>query len=220
MEIPAITPTKKKIKIIPNSIDTNTFKPNTRENTPGNLLYFGSIIRKKGVLELAHIFNLVHKNNTDARLVMVGKDVRDIHTGKSTKELFEEILTKESRDKVIWKGSLSYEQVKLEIARSAVITLPSFAEALPMTWLEAMAMEKAVVTSNIGWAKEVMIDGKTGFTVNPKNHANYADKVLVLLNNKELAGKMGKAARQRVMEKFSTKVVVEENIRFYESVID
>ncbi|MBE7639805.1 glycosyltransferase [Salegentibacter sp. BLCTC] len=211
---------KKNIKIIPNSIDTNTFKPNITESAPGNILYFGSIIRKKGVLELAHIFNLVHKNNPNARLVMVGKDVRDIHTGKSTKELFEEILTKESRDKVVWKGSLSYEQVKLEIMRSAVITLPSFAEALPMTWLEAMAMEKAVVTSDIGWAKEVMIDGKTGFTVNPKNHANYADKVLVLLNNRELAGKMGKAARQRVMEKFSTKVIVEENIRFYKSVID
>lgn len=84
-----------------------------------------------------------------------------------------------------------------------------------MTWLEAMAMEKALVTSDIGWAKEVMIDGKTGFTVNPKNHQEYADRILQLLMHPALAKKMGTAARERVVAKFSTEVVVERNIEFY-----
>ena len=88
-----------------------------------------------------------------------------------------------------------------------------------MTWLEAMAMEKALVTSDIGWAKEVMIDGVTGFTVDPKEHQKYAGKVLQLLNDPVLALKMGKAARKQVVARFSAGVVVERNIGFYGRIV-
>jgi len=89
-------------------------------------------------------------------------------------------------------------------------------KALPMTWIEAMAMEKALVTSDIGWAKEVMIDGETRFTVDPKDHHLYAERILQLLNDSVLAKKMGKAAREQVVAKFSSEVVVERNIEYYE----
>lgn len=210
---------KKEIKVIPNSVDVEAFQPSGEKVLLDTILYFGSIIRKKGVLELAQIFNVINKKNPNARLIMAGRDVSDIRTGKSTRDLFEEILDNESRKKVIWTGSLPYEEVKVQISKAAVIVLPSFAEALPMTWLEAMAMEKAQVTSDIGWAKEVMVNGETGYTVDPKDHTTYAEKVLALLKDRELAEQMGKAGRERVIEKFSTTVVVEENIRFYESVI-
>lgn len=210
---------KKEIKVIPNSVDIEAFKPTGEVPIPDTILYFGSIIRKKGVLELAEILKHINKQNPNARLVMAGRDVPDIKTRKSTRALFEELLDDESRGKVTWLGSLPYEEVKAQISKAAVIVLPSFAEALPMTWLEAMAMEKALVTSDIGWAKEVMIDGKTGFTVDPKDHTAYAEKVLTLLSNRELAEQMGVSARKRVVEKFSTEVVVEKNIQFYESVI-
>ncbi len=210
---------KQEIRVIPNSVDVEAFKSAGEAPTPDTILYFGSVIRKKGVLELAHIFNLVNQQNPNARLIMAGRDVIDIQSKKSTRSLFEEILTEEAKKQVLWTGSLPYEEIKSRISRAGVIVLPSFAEALPMTWLEAMAMEKALVTSNIGWAKEVMIDGETGYTVDPKDHATYSKKVLELLKNKELADQMGKAARKRVVAKFSTEVVVVENIRFYESVV-
>ncbi len=210
---------KKEIKVIPNSVDTDLFFPSGEKAAVNTILYFGSIIRKKGVLELAEIFNLIHKENPNARLIMAGRDVTDIQTGKSTRTLFEEILKKESRENVSWLGSLPYKKVKAQISKVALIVLPSFAEALPMTWLESMAMEKALVTSNIGWAKEVMIGGETGFTVNPKDHEQYAARILQLLKNQNLAERMGKAARERILEKFSTEVVVEQNIKFYGGVV-
>jgi glycosyltransferase involved in cell wall biosynthesis len=89
-----------------------------------------------------------------------------------------------------------------------------------MTWLEAMAMEKALVTSDIGWAKEVMINSLTGFTVDPKDHQKYAAKVLQLLNDPALALKMGKAAREQVVARFSSEVVVRRNIEFYEGIVE
>ena len=210
---------KKEIKVIPNSVDIKVFTPSGEQPVPDTILYFGSIIRKKGVLELAHIFKLINEQNPNARLIMAGRNIPDIQTGKSTRVLFEAILDEKCRKKVKWLGSLPYEKIKGQISDAAVIVLPSFAEALPMTWLEAMAMEKALVTSDIGWAKEVMVNEKTGFTVDPKDHSLYAERILQLLLDLGLSEKMGKAARKRVIDKFSTEVVVEQNIGYYESVI-
>ncbi len=209
----------KDIHIIPNSIDVNLFKPENKETVPNSILFFGSIIRKKGVLELAHMFNHIHIRVPEVKLAMAGRDVVDITTGSSTLALFKEILTASAREQVIWKGNLPYPEIICELHKAKVVVLPSFAEALPMTWLEAMAMEKALVTSNIGWAKEVMVDGETGFTVDPKDHELYAARIIELLMNPDLTKKMGKAARERVLKKFSTEVVVERNIEFYERVI-
>ncbi|MGB7843726.1 MAG: glycosyltransferase family 4 protein [Salinimicrobium sp.] len=210
---------KREIRVIPNSIDAKSFQPQNGKTIPGSVLYFGSIIRKKGVLELAEIFNLVVVKNPEACLIMAGKDVIDIQTGKSTKKLMQDKLSSEALKRLSWLGKLPYEQIQEEIAKANVVVLPSFAEALPMTWIEAMAMEKALITSDIGWAKEVMVDGETGFTVDPKNHEAYAEKILLLLKDAKLSRQIGKAARERVLERFSTEVVVEQNIRFYKEVV-
>ena len=210
---------KREIRIIPNSVDVRTFEPANEQTIAGRILYFGSIIRKKGVLELAEIFNRVIQKAPEATLLMVGKDVTDRQSGKSTKKLMEELLSPEATKRIEWTGPLHYDLVLEEISKANVVVLPSFAEALPMTWIEAMAMEKPLVTSNIGWAEEVMVDGETGFTVDPTDHELYAEKVLKLLNDPALAEGMGKAARQRVLEKFSTEVVVERNMEFYKKLI-
>ncbi|CAM4153903.1 glycosyltransferase family 4 protein [Gillisia hiemivivida] len=206
---------KKKIEVIPNSVDLAYFCPRNTTLEPETILYFGSIIRKKGVLELAEIFNKVIKTKPEVKLIIAGKDVKDHKTGKSTKQLMMDLFTAEASKNTVWTGILPYYKILEQIAKANVVVLPSFAEALPMTWLEAMAMEKAMVTSDIGWAKEVMIDGETGFTVDPKNHQEYADRILQLLMDPALATKMGTAARKRVVAKFSTEVVVERNIEFY-----
>ncbi|MCX2837475.1 glycosyltransferase family 4 protein [Salinimicrobium sp. MT39] len=210
---------KKEIKVIPNSIDVKRFQPLQEKMQEGSILYFGSMIRKKGVLELPAIFNRVIEEFPTARFLFAGKDVPDNRTGRSTKELITENFSPEAAEKVEWLGSLPYEAILDEIAKARVVVLPSFAEALPMTWIEAMAMEKALITSDIGWAKEVMIEGKTGFMVNPKDHEAYSEKVVTLLKDPELTEQFGKAARERVLKKFSTEVVVKENIRFYEGVV-
>lgn len=210
---------KKEIKVIPNSVDVERFRPQHQQELPGNILYFGSLIRKKGVLELPEIFNRIVASMPGASLKLAGRDVPDIETGRSTSELILEGFTPTAIRKVEWLGNIPYDDILNEIAQAQVIVLPSFAEALPMTWIEAMAMEKSLVTSNIGWAHEVMISGQTGYTVDPKNHRNYASKVLELLNNPALAEEMGKAARVQVKLKFSTELVVEQNIEYYREIL-
>ncbi len=210
---------KKKIKVIPNSVYVAYFCPRNTAVEPNTILYFGSIIRKKGVLELADIFNLIIAKKPGARLLFAGKDVKDHFTGRATKQLILDKFSPAAIKNTAWLGVLPYEKILAQIAAANVVVLPSFAEALPMTWLEAMAMEKALVTSELGWAKEVMINGTTGFMIDPKDHQEYAGKVLQLLNDPALALKMGKAAREQVVAKFSSEVVVRRNIEFYEKVV-
>lgn len=210
---------KKEILVIPNAVDVQKFVPQEKKFTSNKLLYFGTLIRKKGLLELASIFNEVVQQKPEAALYLAGKDVVDVFTKRSTKQLMLEIFTPEAAKQVHWLGMLPYEEVLQQIAAAHVVVLPSFAEALPMTWLEAMAMEKALVTSNIGWAKEVMVNGKTGFTEDPKDHTAYAGKILKLLNDPAMAAEMGKAARVQVVTHFSTDVVTQKNINFYKSLL-
>ena len=210
---------KKKMEVIPNSVDSNYFRPYQKAIEPDTLLYFGSLIRKKGVLELAEIFNKVVEQRPEVKLLLLGKDVKDIFQNQSTLELFQQKLSPEAKKQVNHIPGVAYDKIRVYIASAAVVVLPSFAEALPMTWLEAMAMEKALVTSNIGWAKEVMINGKTGYTEDPTNHLAYAEKIVKLLNAPEEAQQKGKTAREQVVRKFSTEVVVRQNIDFYTEVV-
>ncbi|MCB0434942.1 MAG: glycosyltransferase family 4 protein, partial [Mangrovimonas sp.] len=183
------------------------------------ILYYGTLVRKKGVLELPYIFNRVIELNPNAKLLLLGKDNLDVFEGKPTWELFQDKLSEQSKLSVQYLSEIPYKEVKHYIEQSQVVVLPSYAEAFPMTWLETLAMEKPLVSSNIGWAKELMIDGLTGFTVNPRNHNHYADKIVALLRNPALCEQLGKAGRKHVEQNFSTKKIIPQNIEFYERVI-
>ena len=212
---------EKEIRIIYNGIDTEKFKPLKDVTEDKNeILYFGTLIRKKGVLELAGIFNEVVKQNPNVFLKLIGSDSVDYKTGKSTWFLFNNLLTDDAKKRVEYLGVKPYEELREHIARATVVVLPSFAEAFPMTWLESMAMEKAMVTSDIGWAKEAMIDGITGYTVNPKNHLEYAERVLELIEDEKKRKKMGYEARKRVVKNFDIRKIVADSLKLYNSILN
>ncbi|XMO86562.1 glycosyltransferase family 4 protein [Algibacter sp. AS12] len=205
------------IETIYNGINTERFKPLDVKINDGQILYFGTLIRKKGVLELANIFNKVVEKSEKASLLLIGKDVNDILENKSTLNLFYECLTKNAKQKVTHLNEVPYSEIKQYIAKTQVVVLPSFAEAFPMTWLETLAMEKALVASNIGWAPELMIHDKTGFLINPIKHQEYADKIVMLLNDEEKCKYFGKNGRTHISSNFSTAKILEKNVNLYKS---
>lgn len=210
---------KKDIEVIHNGISTDSFFKSNGSIERMTILYFGTLIRKKGVLELARTFNIVNEKNPKAKLVLLGKDSIDIFQKKSTFSIFQNKLSPMAREMVTRVENVPYEEVKGFIAEANVVVLPSFAEAFPMTWLEAMAMEKALVTSDIGWAKELMVDEKTGFTVDPKNHLKFAERIIQILKNEELAFRFGVSARKRIKNHFSQDKIGQKNIEFYKGVL-
>ena len=210
---------KNNIETIYNGINTELFKPIDTKISSGQILYFGTIIRKKGVLELAEIFNIVVEDYEKASLLLIGKDVKDIIENKSTLNLFYERLTEKAKSKVTHLQEVPYKDIKKHIATAHVVVLPSFAEAFPMTWLETLAMEKALVASNIGWATELMEDEKTGYLVSPLNHDMYSNKIVTLLTDEEKNKSFGKMGRLHVISNFSPDMILKNNINLYKSLL-
>jgi glycosyltransferase involved in cell wall biosynthesis len=211
----------KKFTIIPNSIDVSIFDQNENRTFVSNtVLYFGSVIRKKGLLELPLIFNKLVELNSAAQLIIVGKDVPDIVSGSnSTWEIMQELFTEEAILHVSYTGSVPYSEIQTHINAATVCIFPSFAEALPVSWIEAMSLQKSIVASNIGWATDVIDDEINGFLVDPKEHALYANKINELLQNASLRQEFGIAAREKAIAKFSIAVVAKQSMDFYKTLI-
>jgi glycosyltransferase involved in cell wall biosynthesis len=208
---------QKQFNIIPNSIDIISFETDkTIQEVPDTVLYFGSLIRKKGLLELPLIFNELITLNPLAKLILVGRDVPDIISGSpSTWKMMQSLFSEKTLANVSYLGAVEYKDIQKYISESTVCVFPSFAEALPVSWIEAMAMQKAVVASNIGWATDVIDDEVNGFLVNPKSHTAYASKINTLLSNAQKRQEFGISAREKVIQKFSISVVAQQSLAFY-----
>ncbi len=207
--------------IIPNGINPEKFQPDvTLQKVPNTILYFGTLIRKKGLLELPLIFNEVVAKNPNAQLILVGRDASDIATGSpSTWQLMQEIFTPDALKQVHYAGGVPYEEVRKYIASATVCVFPTFAEALPVSWLEAMAMEKAIVASTIGWGPEVIASGKDGILVHPKEHEAYSKAILDLLENETLNATFGQNAAQKIKTVFANGLIAEQSVAFYNKYI-
>lgn len=214
---------KRNFTVIPNCINADFFTKDTESAAVDHLtiLYFGSLIRKKGLLELPHIFNKVIEQNPNAKLVLTGKDVPDIISGNpSTWSMMKGLFSEKAIANVAYLGSVPYDTIKNHIQRAKVCVFPSFAEALPVSWLEAMAMQKPIVASNIGWANEMIEDGISGFLAHPTDHELFASKIVLLLDSDNLSVTIGDNARKKIKEVFDVQKVVHQNIVFYKSVIN
>lgn len=212
-----------KFEVIPNGIDMRLFQKNRDVSFENKhvILYFGTLIRKKGLLELPQIFNLIHEENLNAHLVLVGKDSLDISSGNSsTWQMMQELFTSNALEKVTYIGPVAYSEMQKQIEDATVCVFPTYAEALPVSWLEAMAMEKAIVASNIGWGSEIVENGISGFLAHPSNHQEYADKILQLLDDSSLRENMERQAKERISTHFEIHFVAQQNLNFYKKIIE
>lgn len=210
----------KPIRVIPNGVDVSKFHP-LFGNDSSYILYFGTLVRKKGVLDLARIFSLVVKQNPDAQLLMIGRDAPDSLSGSpSTWQLFCQMATPEALSNTQYLGPLPYEKVVEYVQKAAVCVFPSYAETFGLAWVEAMACAKPVVASNIGWASEIVEDGVSGILIHPSNHDAYAEALIDLLGHPGKRKSLGQNARERVMRLFSIQRVAELSLEWYRDVID
>lgn len=211
---------KRDIAIIHNGIDTDKFGVLNSNNAP-IILYFGTLIRKKGLLELPAIFNAVHERFPATQLWLIGKDAPDVVSGAtSTWELMKPLFAPQAAQSVFYEGAVPYNEIIHKIQSAAVCVFPTFAEAFPVSWLEAMSMGKAVVASDIGWAKEVIDHGDNGFLAHPTQHDIYARYILALLQNDEQRIRMGNKAAKKIRNTFDLKTIALQTIERYTKIRD
>ncbi|MFD1163104.1 glycosyltransferase family 4 protein [Hwangdonia seohaensis] len=213
---------KKKIKTIHYGLELENFENDTPVNYNKNtILYIGTIIRKKGVLELAQIFNKVIETNSEAQLILIGGDATDIKTGNvSTYSLMQNIFSAKAKEQSNYLGKIPYEDVKEYIKKAQVCAFPSFAETLGMVTIESMALKRPVVNTSIGWAQELIDDGENGFLVHPSKINDYASRIIELFNDENLCLEIGIAARKKVETLFDIEKNADINIAYYKSILN
>lgn len=203
--------------VIPNSIDVSLFAPGAPgEAEPGTILYVGTLVRKKGVLDLGPAFSEIVRREPRARLEIAGRDAPDRRTGApSTWALLEEALSPAARARTELLGELPYEQVRQRVRRAAVCVFPSHAEAQPLVWLEAMACARPLVGYDQGWAREIVRPGMDGLLTPPGDVRALAGAVLGLLADPERAAVLGASARERVEAEFDSSRVARRAVDWY-----
>jgi glycosyltransferase involved in cell wall biosynthesis len=100
-----------------------------------------------------------------------------------------------------------------------ITALSSLWEGLPIVFLEALCAGKPIVANDVDGAKEVVIDGETGFLVTPGNPSEMAERILDLLNNDSLCNDMAGIAKHR-SEYFSVDRMVSEIEKLYEDQLE
>jgi glycosyltransferase involved in cell wall biosynthesis len=108
----------------------------------------------------------------------------------------------------------------LELIRAAdAVCLPSEAEALPMSILEAMALERPVVATDVGGTAEQVVDGETGHLVPAGDPDAIRHALLALAADPERARELGVAGRRRQRERFTGEAMVDGYLSAFEEAV-
>lgn len=209
----------KKVEIINLGIDlTNFGEPEFGAFDPKTVYYIGTIIRKKGVFNLPLIFKEIFEADSEVRFFLIGNDSPDVFSGSdSTYHLLQSEFSPQVLERVTYLGKIDYSEITSELKKANVCVFPSTAETTGMVTLEAMAMGKAIVTSNEEWSMEIIDHGKNGFRIDPSNSKEFAKAVCSILSNPELAIELGKKAREKIEIEFDAKQTSKKNLEFYKS---
>jgi len=203
---------EKKIDVVYREVDINLFKKKEK-NIFGKdkvVLYVGRINDIKGLDFLIKAFSLC---SVDSKLVIVGP-CDDFQYLKKLKKLIKKLKL---HQKVIFYGSVPYEKLPEFYSSAKLLVLPSRFENLGGVLLEAQACECPVVSSNVGGVSEVMINGTTGFLVNPNSVDELAAKISFFLSSDNQRKFFGKNGRAFVSRNFSVEDYISRIIKTYES---
>jgi glycosyltransferase involved in cell wall biosynthesis len=186
---------------VPNAVRVPPPPVRTGQN-PVRVVFLGEIGERKGAFTLLETWAKLAAEPqlmAGAHLTMAG----DRGTERAA-QLIEELGLGGSAEVRSW---LSPEQVDELLTGADVFVLPSRSEGQPIALLEAMAHGLAVVVSEVGGIPEVVQDGESGLLVPPDDPEALGAALRRVLSDVDLRGRLGAAARQRVLDRFDLDVV-------------
>ena len=205
-------------KIIPNGIDLEHFAgevepfPELCDNKL-NILFVGRMEKRKGFKYLLNAYERVKKEFDECRLVVVGP------TGRAWNKFRKRAIKRNIRD-VYFAGYASYDDLPRYYKSADIFCSPATdKESFGIVLLEAMAIGKPTVATNIAGYAAVVSDGDDGILVKPRDERDLAKALLRLLQDKTAREKMGKMGRIKARE-YSWKTVSEQVMSYYQDLLE
>lgn len=209
---------KKGIIFNPANIE-NFYQADWNQSVKGRIFFAGTVCEKKGIRQLIQAMPIIKKQVPEARLLIAGRDWKFPKTGNSYIEYVKQFIEPSVKDAILFLGPLPNQDIPRYIEQAEVCCYPSHMEAMPLAWIEVMAMGKAFVGSKLGPGPEIIKHGETGLLCNPLNPEDIAEKVIYMLKNSQEARKMGQKARGFALKNFSLDIIGKKNIELYQSLL-
>lgn len=182
-------------------VDTQRFQPNqeVRVNVRSELgirsdeikiiLYMGRLNKEKGIDILLSIFEKIESRG-DVLLLLIGEDEANYLAR------FQQGLVRSSP---AFKHLPHTRFPERFMAAADIFFLPSLREGFGMTLIEAASSQLPVISSKIYGVIDSVVDGKSGYLVDPQDYMEYFDRLIYLLEHEDARSAMGQFGRRRVL---------------------
>ena len=207
---------KAKIRIVPNGVDLQRFKPSEScESIKRQIgidsklcvLFVGRLIPRKGLPFLIEAAKHIVKEFKETIFVIVGDGPLKNHLRAYLEEI-------NLSGNFVFLGDVNENVLPALYNCADVFALPSIQEGQGIALLEAQATAKPVVAFDVGGVSEAMVDKETGLLVKPDSR-ELADAILKLLSSWSLREKMGVKGREFVSNNFSWDICAQRMLQVY-----
>ena len=193
----AVARDQRKVVLIPNGVDVQTFKPIKIQKVPKSLIFVGRLTKQKNLSSLIEAIS-----GLDITLYIVGE-------GPLKEEL--KNLSREHGNKVVFLNQVPNFRLPEILNKYKVFVLPSLWEGHPKVLLEAMACGLPVIASKVSGNMEVVDDMKDGILCGT-SPSELREKIIKLIKDEVLQKKLGSEARKKIMRKYSLDRQIGEQI--------
>lgn len=198
--------------VIPNGINTSIFSPDKSvKEIPKSIFYIGTLSEAKGIKDLIQIFNAVILEEPKATLHLIGRGEKYFEYLKT------DVFSEQALKNTTYYSHIPFLEIPKKLSEASIIAVPSKGETFGFTIVEAMALEKVTIVSNIPVAKEIINHGKDGFIA--KDNEEFKTIILKVFKNPDDFKELEKEARQKVLSQFTQEKMTNDTISYYEKII-
>lgn len=188
-------------------LDDYPYQPINLKNDETNFLFIGRLLKEKGIFDFIEAAKIVKQQYPNTKFTVLGSTDAD-NPGALHADQVEELVATGLID---YPGQVA--NVVEWIADSHVFVLPSYREGVPRSTQEAMAVGRAIITTDVPGCRETVIDGKNGFIVPKWNPQALAEKMIYFIENPEQIQVMGEESYKIAQEKFDARKVNERLLK-------
>ena len=183
------------------NLNEYAYQPIDNIERPIKFLFIGRLLKEKGIHEFIAAARQVKQRYPDAQFTVLG-EVDSANLGALQQSELDELT---SSNIINYPGQVN--NVQDWIADSHVFVLPSYREGVPRSTQEAMAIGRAIITTDVPGCRETVVDGVNGFLVEKWNPKALADKMIYFIEHPEQIKIMGLESYKIAQEKFDAKEV-------------
>jgi len=211
------------IVVIPPGVDVHSFRPlqpratKMKTDFPEPYIFcLSRIDTNKGHDLLLYAFDKVRQKISDIHLIIGGGSPkphpRELEVLDMMRKIIDEV---EMSDRAHLIGYVPDDRLIPYYQQAKLFVLPSLFEPFGMTVLEAMACGTPVIASKMGGIRNTITSGKNGLLIDPTNANEFAEAIITLLRNSEMAKSVGSKGYETIQQFFSWEAIAERHITFY-----